>query len=59
MKNKLSLKNLEVKSFITNLESAEQTRLKGGTLNISNVPTMPCNCSAVDACVTAQICGVL
>ncbi len=58
MKSKLSLKTLEVKSFVTNLEAAEQLKLKGGTLNLSKLPTMPCNCSAIDACITAQACGI-
>ncbi len=60
MKNKkLSLKNLKVQSFVTSTDAA-QVQGGAGTLALncinSNAPTMPCNCSAVDACVTAWNC---
>jgi len=55
-KKKLKLKSLQVQSFVT---SADSSLVKGGgpldCLN-SDYPTMPCNCSAVDACVTAWNC---
>jgi hypothetical protein len=57
-KKKLTLKNLEVQSFVTSGENLENEVKGGGTLAClnSNYPTMPCNCSAVDACLTAWNC---
>jgi hypothetical protein len=57
---KLNLKNLEIQSFVTSLEPALQETLKGGAEiggpDVSKLPTMPCNCSEVDGCVTAWHC---
>ncbi len=50
MKKKLSLKNLEVKSFVTSLNRADTGAVKGMGTDI-----IQCG-SQVDACVTAQIC---
>lgn len=61
MKNKLSLKSLKVTSFVTNIDAHDLQKLRGGadlSIDISKLPTMPCNCSQVDACVTAQACGL-
>ena len=42
MKNNLTLKQLEVKSFVTNTEKLESKTVKGGTsLNITII-TIPC-----------------
>ena len=51
MKKKLSLKNLEVKSFVTSLNRVDTGAVKGMGTDI-----IQCG-SQVDACVTAQICG--
>jgi hypothetical protein len=59
MKNKkLSLNELEIQSFVTSVKETALNIKGGDTLRClnSNYPTMPCNCSAVDACVTAFNC---
>lgn len=50
MKKKLSIKNLEVKSFVTSLDHNEKNNLKGAGTDIVH-----CG-SRVDACLTAQAC---
>lgn len=50
MKKKLSLKNLEVKSFVTSLNRTDEAKVQGMGTDI-----IQCG-SQVDACVTAQIC---
>lgn len=57
-KKRLSLKNLEVQSFVTSMETSSQDEVKGGTNLNSNYPTMPCNCSAWDGCLSAWNCPV-
>jgi hypothetical protein len=61
MKNKkLKLENLQVQSFVTSMDASLKGEVKGGAATLacinSNYPTMPCNCSAVDACLTAWNC---
>lgn len=51
MKKKLSLKNLEVKSFVTTLNEAQSNDLRGMGTDL-----IQCG-SQVDACLTAQICA--
>jgi hypothetical protein len=56
---KLNLGSLEVQSFVTSLEPASQAEVKAGSVNLSkDVPTQPCNCSAIDACITAFNCTI-
>ncbi|HEX4887213.1 MAG TPA: pinensin family lanthipeptide [Luteibaculaceae bacterium] len=56
-KVKLSLHDLRISSFVTQIyEDQQRKNLLGGALEAPELPTMPYNCSAVDACVTIRVC---
>lgn len=57
MKKKLSLKKLEVKSFVTNL-NAESDKLMGGAKAATIKMCSILQCSQIDACITARGCTV-
>ncbi|TXC76050.1 pinensin family lanthipeptide [Luteibaculum oceani] len=57
MKKKLSIKDLEVKSFVTSLNDAQSHQHQGLGTNPLRCNSNIVQCgSQVDACVTAQIC---
>lgn len=57
MKKKLSIKDLEVKSFVTTLNQEEANLRQGLGTNPLRCNSNIVQCgSQVDACVTAQIC---
>ena len=43
MKNKLNLKSLEVKSFVTKMDEVNAQTLNGGSSGISLRPNLECN----------------
>lgn len=56
--NKPKLKDLEVQSFITSINSLDQ--LAGGAASLSVcIPPSKINCSYDDGCVTAQTCHLI
>lgn len=59
MKKKLNLKNIEVKSFVTSLESAEQNALRGGAKTVLNAcggTGANCPISGIRACIPTEDC---